>query len=110
MESATKVSIVQTWFSAVAEHTDFAVFVDSAFSVFPHEDREESTQTIEKAEIKSFFIFFSECWMINKCMRCLSSQDECKYTKNIQKKACQIDVPFELEFVYLNIIFFPLFI
>lgn len=43
-------------------------------------------------------------------MRCLSSQDECKYTKNIQKKACQIDVPFELEFVYLNIIFFPLFI
>ena len=36
---------------------DFAVFDDSAFSVFPHEDREERMQAIEKAEIKSFFIF-----------------------------------------------------
>jgi hypothetical protein len=41
----------------VAEHADFAVFDDSAFSVFPHEDREERMQAIEKAEIKSFFIF-----------------------------------------------------
>ena len=38
----------------MAEHTDFAVFDDSAFSVFPHEDREERAQAIEKAEIKSF--------------------------------------------------------